>query len=716
MTPQDLQQLAQLAGIAPHWTDAFGEGRDVDADTLRTMLDALGLPTATRADSRNSAEALQHTSPLELPPLITAFESEAVALPNTGLREGTPYRLYLENGQCIDSRLVTTARGQTAMPAITQTGYHRFEAGKVSTRLAIAPRRCFEISDALRRHGDSSARSVWGLSAQLYSLRRAHDGGLADFTALERLSRAAAAEGAAALATSPVHAMFSADPQRFSPYGPSSRLFLNVLHIDPARVAGDSALRTALADVPDGAARWAALEAGDLVDWPAASVLRLEVLRKLFDGQESLGASHAEGDSSFQTFREQGGQILEDHACFEALDSWFRQTQPSLSGDWRRWPEVYRDPRSEAVTQFARAHPQEIRFHQFLQWQAAQGCAAAQATSRAAGMPIGLIADLAVGADPGGSQAWGLQSTMLPGLTVGAPPDLLSLQGQSWGLGAFSPRALVSQGFEPWLAMLRANMRYSGGIRIDHVLGLARLWLVPDGQPASRGAYLRYPFDDLLRLTALESWRHGAVVIGEDMGTVPEGFSARLGKAGVLGIRSLWFQREGVKFLAPSEWSSDALATTSTHDLATLAGWWSGRDIDWRERLDLFSPEAPAARQRHTRNADRRALWQALRGLDASLPENEPEKPPIADMLAFTAHTPSPLLMVPLEDLFGIVEQPNLPGTVDTHPNWRQRLPREAERMLADTDVQHRLRRIDQARAQSGSAASSEQADMQGSS
>jgi 4-alpha-glucanotransferase len=283
----------------------------------------------------------------------------------------------------------------------------------------------------------------------------------------------------------------------------------------------------------------------------------------------------------------------------------------------------------------------------------------------------------------------------------------LNLRGQSWGLGAFSPRAMKLKGYRAAIEMLRAAFAYAGGVRIDHVLGLNRMWLVPDGAPADQGAYLRYPLDDLLRLVALESWRHRAIVIGEDLGTVPPGFDQRLARAGMLGIRALWFQRQGSGFVPPTAWSAHAIATTSTHDLPTVAGWWEGRDIAWRARLDLLEQGASEQSQLDLRNAERAALWQAL--IDAgcaggTLPPPTAQAAPLEQVTAFLAATPAPLAMLPLEDALGLPEQPNLPGTVDSHPNWRRRLPQPADCLLDDAAVAARLAALQRARPIPGDA------------
>lgn len=690
MKDEHILKLAQAAGLAQHWTNAFGKPMTVSPEALRHILEALGFPCANDEQYRDSmARLAMLDSADELPPLVTGTVGKPLRLPAVKRYAGQAYRIELEGGGHADGRIPDEVSQGIALPPIDRWGYHHLHVGDASITLAVAPQRCFGVADALAsdRPADTSAQ-LWGLGVQLYSLRRPGDGGIGDFTALSSLARAAAIHGASALAISPVHAMFSADVHRFSPYGPSSRLFLNALHIDPAAVLGPEAMRAELDALGgDAVAKFAAMEQEDLVDWPAAAQLRLALLRRLYDRMRASG-----GNSDFDGFRQQGGGALEDHARFEALHAW--QLANGESSDWRTWPEGLREPRGAAVEEFARHHPAEVGFHAFLQWQAARGLSGAQEAARTAGMPIGLITDLAVGADNDGSQAWSRQTEIINGLSVGAPPDVLNTRGQSWGLGAFSPHAMKAKGFGAYIEMLRASFAYAGGARIDHVLGLNRLWLVPSGTSPEFGAYLQYPLHDLLRLIALESWRNRAIVIGEDLGTVPEGFDTLLSDAGLLGIRVLLFQQHGGRFLRPDEWPGHAIATTSTHDLPTIAGWWQERDIDWRKKLDLLMPGQTEGDARQERAHERVSMWRAFTEAGCAQEPTPPRENgmPAADAaVKFIAATPSPLAMLPIEDALALTEAPNLPGTVDTHPNWRRRLPQPVDTVLEDDAVKQRL-------------------------
>jgi 4-alpha-glucanotransferase len=313
-------------------------------------------------------------------------------------------------------------------------------------------------------------------------------------------------------------------------------------------------------------------------------------------------------------------------------------------------------------------------------------------------MGIGLIADLAVGVDPAGSECWSRPAAMLIGAGIGAPPDELNALGQDWGLTTFSPQPLVRDGYAPFLDVLRAAMRHGGGVRLDHVMSLMRLWLVPRGAAAVDGAYLRYPFADLVRLVALESWRQRCIVIGEDLGTVPHDCRRRLAEAGVLGLDVLPFMRRGAAFLAPRRWRRDAVAMTSTHDIATVAGWWRARDLDWRRRLHLYGAVGEAA-ERATRTQARAQLARMLAATrGARLSARSAPARVVDAAIEALGSAPSPLALVPVEDLLGASEQPNLPGTTSGHPNWRRRYAGTAARLADKRAVAARLRRLARAR------------------
>ena len=682
MSDEALRDLARRAGIEVEWQDYMGRPRVVAHDVLRAILAALGLPAETRSQAASSRRLVSRRTTLEdLPPLVTATAGRPTRL-DLGAGDPQTAQLHLERG---GSRAVTLmpARGRLRVPAVPETGYHRLQIGGRQIVLAVAPAQCRMIDDVV-----PDAR-LWGLAAQVYGLRSRGDGGIGDAAGIARLADEAALGGADALLLSPMHALFSAHPARFAPYSPSSRLFLNPLYAAPALVLGEERVAQALDDA-GLAESFARLEALPLIDWPQSAEAKLALLRVLFDGIADGPDSTSPLGADFAHFRAEGATALLEHARFETLHAALVPEH-----DWRRWPVDLRDPTSPAVAAFVAARGREVLFHTFLQWITDRSVAAAEAQARQAGMRLGLISDLAVGMDATGSHAWSRQGDILRGLSVGAPPDLFNPRGQTWGLTTFSPRALLDGGFGQFIATLRAALRHAGGVRIDHAMGLARLWLVPEGADPADGGYLAYPLADLLRLLALESARHNAVVIGEDLGTVAAGFRETLALAGAHGMRVLWFEREGDgRFAPPGAWDRLAVAMTTTHDLPTVAGWWKGIDIAVRAELGRLGEGVRAEDVAAERAADRAALWQGFItegvGEGEAPPADAPET--VVDAaLRFISRTPSPLCVAPVEDVLGEEDQPNLPGTIGEHPNWRRRTPGPAGMLLRGEAAARRI-------------------------
>lgn len=637
MSDAALTDLAEAAGLLPEWEDVDGKPHSVAPDTLRAALAALDLPADSADDIAQSRAQLSADAARD-------FLTGDV---------GTPVKGWSGRGrlQCEDGTTRDVAAG--AALVIDTPGYHRLETDGGVVTLAIAPAAAPGVAALTGRPRG------WGLAAQLYALRGAQPSGFGDFAALADLARVAGAHGADALAISPVHALFLADPTRFSPYSPSSRDFLNPLFAHPG-----------VGDEPDGDA---------LIDWPAAAAARVARLRAAY--------AAFDGDPDFDTFVAAGGAPLRGHALFEALHGHVHDQ--GIAGGWQDWPTAFQDPESSDVTHFAAQHADAVRFHLFLQWRATRGLADAQDAARGAGMAIGLVADLAVGIDPGGSHAWSRRGELLQGLTLGAPPDTFQAAGQGWGITGLSPTALARDGYEPFLRTVRAALAHAGGLRVDHALGLGRLWVIPDGASPLEGVYLRQPLEDLLRLLALEAHRARAIVIGEDLGVVPPGFRDQLSDRHLLGMRVLPFERtEDGGFTDPTRWSPVAAAMTSTHDLTPFAGWWRGVDIAWREELGADA-DTPAQR-----DADRARFWdRAAVSADAAgaVPAKDEPAAAVDAAIALVARSTCELAIVALEDLVGLDQAPNLPGTIDEHPNWRRRLPAPPEPLFADDAVVARL-------------------------
>lgn len=687
---EELHSLAQAAGISYQWRDHRGELKVVAPEVLRAVLQSLELPAASASECNDSLDLIRSNEQRKIPSLITGRSDQQLMLPfamQQQLATDDVVQLRDDNGKTLSIRLQRGASGGTCIPSGTPPGYYTLEAGSVQANLAIAPSQCHPVSE-LTHHPHN-----FGIAAQIYSLRSSGDGGIGNFSALEQFACECAKAGAQAVAMSPVHALFSADETRYSPYAPSSRLFLNALYIDPAAVLGR--------DLVNGCIQHGGLEQelnkleqATLIDWPSAARAKLTLLRCIWK-EHGAGLMSGQGNfgHAFSQFREAGGVLLEQHAIFEAIHGQRFGADPT-HWHWRTWPESLQNPSNSAVKRFAEENRDEVGFHAFLQWLAAEGLLRAQHNGREAGLGIGLIADLAIGTDSGGSHAWSRQSDMLNGLSVGAPPDLINHSGQNWGLTTFSPRALAAHDYQPFLEMLRASLRFAGGLRIDHVLGLRRLWLIPEGAKATEGAYLSFPQTDLLNLTALESWRHDAIIIGEDLGTVPEGFREEISDVGVLGMQVLWFEKEGGLFIDPSRWRHGAMATTTTHDLPTVAGWWQAKDIEWSKKLDRFEEGKTYQSELRARADERKALWAAFDYAGVSHGEQPASDKPgsvIDSAIEFVASSPSPLTLIPVEDIIGLDEQPNLPGTIGEHPNWCRRLPAAVSDILRNSEAKNRL-------------------------
>nr|WP_314533757.1 4-alpha-glucanotransferase [uncultured Pseudomonas sp.] len=688
MSDAQLEILASRAGLGVDWIDANGRPQKVAPAVLRSVLTGLGHPASTAQEIDASLLQLQEVQQTRhLPPMLTADVGVAVDLARYFEPE-TPCEIHLEDG----SRLNLKLDAKSMLPGLVPVGYQHVSIDGQQFTLAVAPARCYSVGDAV----DNPIPRAWGLSVQLYSLRRPGDGGFGDTQALEDLARVAGERGSDALAISPLHAMFSSDTQRYSPYSPSSRLFLNSLYAAPGAILGERAVRAAI-DSTGLAAEFKHLEEQALIDWPVAAEAKHRLLQALYEGfVQGEHPLHAD----FSSFRHAGGEALENHCRFEAIQEARAAKGEAL--DWREWPEQWRDPRSAALAEFAEENAGRIGFFAFCQWLITRCLERAQAAARGSGMSIGLIADLAVGADGGGSQAWSRQDELLASLTVGAPPDILNRTGQGWGISAFSPEGLVRNGFRAFIEMLRANFAHAGGLRIDHVMGLQRLWVIPNGASPADGAYLYYPVDDLLRLLTLESHRHQAIVLGEDLGTVPEGLQEKLIARSILGMRVLLFEQDNTHFKSILDWPDNALATTSTHDLPTLNGWWHGRDIDWNARLGLTDASSEIDWRRH-REREREGLRRVLGEDPQNFREESHETDQVLDAsVRFLGHTRAPLVLLALEDALGIEQQANLPGTINTHPNWSRRLPGYSEALLDDPDAARRLELLACARLQAG--------------
>ncbi|MGQ9574876.1 MAG: 4-alpha-glucanotransferase [Thermoguttaceae bacterium] len=525
-----------------------------------------------------------------------------------------PGQLTLEDG--------TVLRIDGPLPPDLPLGYHDFrpEQSEQQVRLIVTPGQC------------PTPGPTWGWAVQLYAARSKESWGIGDFADLRRLARWSAGLGAGLLVLSPLGADWPIPPQQPSPYYPSSRRFLNPLYLRVEEVPGAGHLGRRLEQL---AAAGRALNRQRRIDRDAVLRLKLEAL-------EAIWAGFA-GDEQFDQYRRQRQAELEPFATYCALAK-------SFGGDWRRWPAEFRDPTAAATKRFAADHARDLQFYQWLQWLLERQLAAA-----AHALP--LVMDLPVGFNPAGADAWIWQDVLAKDCAIGAPPDAFNRAGQDWAMPPFVPQKLRAACYEPVVQTLRAVLRYARGLRIDHVMGLFRLYWVPEGFGPARGAYVRYRGDELMGIVALESHRAGAFVVGEDLGTVEDQTRQRMAECRMLSFRVLWFEPH-----PPRAYPRLAMAAVTTHDLPTIAGLWSGRDLAVQQAMG----QRPAETMVRLREHLGRVVGTPLEGPVASA---------IQQTYARLGEAPSLVLLATLEDALAVEERPNMPGTTSQWPNWSLALP-----------------------------------------
>ncbi len=710
-----LRRLARYHGVATEYHDIWGNRREVPDYGLRALLRAMDVEAGDRAQLEASLASTE--SALLAPELLSALPPVAIywqdaapwALPlKAAVRDGALEWSITEEG---GARHAGTVRDfHILLPAALPLGYHRLdlrllgEAGEhrllASSLVIIAPRRCY-LPPVLEE-----GKRVWGPAVQLYALRSERNWGIGDFTDLAALVRLCGAHGASLVGLNPLHALYPHNPAHASPYAPSSRRFLDILYIDVEAVPEfhDCADARAAVIAPEFQRRLRALRAADLVDYVGVSAAKLPLLERLYAHFCQVRRDNPAGPRAraLREFQSAGGLALRQHALFETLQERFHGDDAGVWG-WPQWAYAYRDPNSPEVAAFAREHDARIEFYEYLQWQAEVQLAAAGSAALEARLAVGLYQDLAVSVDRGGAEAWAAQDVYAHSASAGCPPDDFNLRGQDWGLLPMLPERLRARAYAPFIAVLRANMRYAGALRIDHVMGLARLFWVPRGDLPEAGSYVTYPFEHLLAIVTLESERNRCMVIGEDLGTVPDEVRHAMDRSGMMSYRVLIFsRRHDGEFQAPAEFPLNALVTSTTHDLATLVGYWESRDIDLRHRLALYPNDTVYVQQVEERKRDCARLLLALQRENLLPPELGPDPRwplPMTPALIlavqeYLARTPSRVLAVQLEDIFGCREQVNLPGTVEQYDNWRRKLPLDLEQWEQDGRFADMARRL----------------------
>jgi len=704
---RNLHKLAERFGILAAYVDQFGVRRATSDTTRVALLAAMGVDASTEAAAQSALQRDTKAARTQLLAPVCVTQSPSAAVINLRVlgeevSKVVEWTLELrEEKGAIHRRSGALRRGyevhgaRLLLPRPLPYGYHRLRvsadsgattvAGEQS--LIVTPRRCPRPSELLGRH------RVFGLLVNLYSVRSHHDWGAGSLRELHDLIAWCGEIGAAFVGVNPLHALANRG-SRIGPYSPISRLYRNVLYLDIGAVpelAAAPAVRERVSS-PAFQKRLAASRLRDHIDYERVVDLKLELLSGL---HRAFVRAHRHADTArgraYRRYQEREGDALIDFATFLALDAHWLRRQGTT--DWHRWPRAYRHPRSPEVLHFRRAHFEEIDFHCYLQFELDRQLAQLAAAAKLQGLPIGIYQDLALGSADDSSDTWAFGDLFLRDARLGAPPDDYNAEGQNWNLPPMDPRRLARSGYDYFARVVRASLQHAGALRIDHIMGLLRQYWIPEGLPAAAGAYIRFPFEDLLGIVALESARAGALVIGEDLGTVPRELPALLAHCGVLSTRVLYFERTKRGGYRPArKYPRNALVSANTHDLAPLAGFWSGADLEIKRSLGILATDAHLHRARAERQRELRRLWRCV-----ARSQSRSRQPATASQLAaavhaFLASTPAALVGVALDDLAGESEPVNVPGVpLGRHRSWSRRMRASIESLTADAEVRRTL-------------------------
>ena len=665
MSDSALRTLADRLGILPEYVDQTGRETRVTSDETRVaILAAMGFDASTGS---RAAAALELLEARELsrafPPVRVVAHDSTFSLPSPKAM------LTLERG------------GEWRPGAELPIGYHTITAGDETQTLIVVPPKCM-----------APVRRAMGLIANLYAVRSDANWGIGDITDLATIAKWSGAKGAAFIGVNPLHALRNRGYD-ISPYSPISRLYRNPIYIDVTAVPelNECADARALLEDPDTQRELAALRASTRVEYERIWSLKrraLEMLHRTFIIRHRDARSGRGRD--YRAYIEREDATLVNFATFCALEDHFRAN--GHGGGWPRWPAELRHPDSPDAIAFRAANTDAVDFHRWLQFELDRQLGAAAAIARKSGLGIGIYQDLAIGAAPESADVWAFGHLFLRGISVGAPPDSYAPQGQNWGLPPIDPHQLVEDRYAFWIALIRASLRQAGALRIDHVLGLFRQFWIPQGMTGAQGAYVRFPTEDMLGILALESVRHRAPIVGEDLGTVPPEVPGVLERWGVLSSRVMYFERESDgRFRPASSYPRLSLTTADTHDMATITGFWTARDIELQRMAGLIDSDESAASARAHRDNERRFLVERLVA-EGALKDSNAEAPSNAELRGavhrFLCSTPAALVGIYLEDLVGEREPVNLPGvSSEIFQSWTRRLSHSLEAIATDPDV-----------------------------
>ncbi|MGN7610623.1 4-alpha-glucanotransferase [Magnetococcales bacterium HHB-1] len=721
-----LEALAQKIGIEPHYYDIAGRCHEVPHTTLHHFLDLLGFPSHTPQQRQASLDRFndqiwQRT----IAPVHTFWQDQPLHIPMASRAEDLfgYWQIQQECGEIHTGsyhfkqlpKLKSQQRVKTlwqqrrlTLPVTLPPGYHQLtlhlsglDGHPIQSRIIIAPKQAFQ-PPAL--HHD---QAHWGFAIQLYALKSQESLGMGDFADLKKLLTYTQHYQGSFIGLNPLHALFLLQPEKKSPYSPSSRLFINPLYINLSEVHEFSG-------TPQAKERLQALRDQGLfkritknshvdyhevarIKWPFFELLFKTFIKKHVTSIAQCKAKTTRGKAFFD-YCQTHSETLFPTALFDSLFEHFSAASKDR-GSWQNWPEAYQDPHSEACHIFSQKNRLRICFYQYLYWLAEMQLTDLGRHCLHHGFPLGLYGDLALGADPDGAEVWKNPQSFVTQVRIGAPPDDFTPKGQEWGIPPLHPFQLQAQGYQPFIDLLRANMRHVGALRLDHAMSLARLFWIPLGQSADQGAYIRYPLNDLLAIVALESQRNHCLIIAEALGTVPKGFRERLNQVGFLSYHLFYFEKDHQNhFSSPEHYPQNALLSLSTHDLPTLAGWLKQIDITHKQRLKMFPDQTLETQIIQQRQQDIEQLFKLPHLLNLS-------KTASITTLSQAIHdhlgqSRSQLLAVQLEDLYGEEAQANLPGTVLTHANWCRKIMINLENFNKDERILSILQTVNQARSQ----------------
>ena len=719
-----LKQVAEMANLADSYVSAWGDEAQVSDETLTRLLASLGYDTSSDDALLKSAEKKHKKDVLDPVLVLRDGEPVEVAL-NLGVsaRESEfSWRLETEQGEVLEgylqSQVVRDERAEGgplvfALPNDLAWGYHKLVVSRKRRKkpyemtLIITPKACF------KQNPIEQGKKLWGPSVQLYTLRTQHNWGIGDFGDLKQLVADIASRGGDFVGLNPIHSLFPANPEGASPYSPSSRRWLNILYIDVSSVPEFALSAEAQQTVGSAEFQQRLQKARDAhwVNYTEVSELKMSILPLLFT---EFKYRHLDKNSdraqAFLAFVEEGGDSLMHQAAFDALHAELHAEDSNMWG-WPVFPEKYRTFESPATQKYIKENIEKVHLYMYLQWLADCQINDAQSLAEEKGMAVGLYRDLAVGVADSGSETWADEGNLVMDASIGAPPDILGPLGQNWGLPPLNPEVLQATGYDAYIKLLRANMKHCGALRIDHVLGLLRLWWIPKGEDATQGAYIYYPVQDMLAILALESHRYQCSVIGEDLGTVPDEIVDILADAGVHSYKVFFFEtsEEDGGFISPKHYASQSMAALCTHDMPTLRGFWHCDDLKMGQEIGLY----PNQEQLNGLFDDRLECKQGI--LDSVawhgfLPDGvgrDASQVPMDSYLAealqlHVAAGSSTLLSVQLEDWLEMDQPVNIPGTVDEYPNWRRKLSMNLDEIFAHDGVNRIASRLTEVREKAG--------------